>query len=81
MQVTELAADGLKRQFKIVIPAGDLSHVFEKFYRRKGTPQRGAGLGLAIVRRIVEDHDGTVGISSRLGEGTSVEVQLPMSEV
>ena len=40
------------------IPADDLPHVFEKFYRRKGMRHRGAGLGLAIVRRIVDDHQG-----------------------
>jgi signal transduction histidine kinase len=62
------------------IPAGDLSRVFEKFYRRKGAKQRGAGLGLAIVRRIVEDHHGNVTISSEVGKGTTVDVALPMFE-
>jgi signal transduction histidine kinase len=62
------------------IPADDLPHVFEKFYRRKGMRHRGAGLGLAIVRRIVEDHQGTVNISSVLGQGTTVDVELPRSE-
>jgi signal transduction histidine kinase len=59
------------------IPADDLSHVFEKFYRRKGMRQRGAGLGLAIVRGIVEDHQGTVSMSSVVGQGTTVDVELP----
>jgi signal transduction histidine kinase len=59
------------------VPAGDLSRVFEKFYRQKGTRHRGAGLGLAIVRRIVEDHRGTVRMSSMLGKGASVDVVLP----
>src|SRR5262249_5435940 len=58
------------------IPADELSRVFEKFYRRKGTRNRGAGLGLAIVRRVVEDHDGTVTISSSVGSGTTVSVRL-----
>jgi len=62
------------------IPAGDLSRVFEKFYRRKGAKQRGAGLGLAIVRRIVEDHQGKVTISSEVGKGTTVDVALPVLE-
>jgi signal transduction histidine kinase len=62
------------------IPADDLKHVFEKFYRRKGMRQRGAGLGLAIVRGIVEDHQGTVNISSVVGQGTTVDVELPRSE-
>jgi signal transduction histidine kinase len=42
--------------------------------------QRGAGLGLAIVRGIVEDHQGTVNISSVVGQGTTVDVELPRSE-
>jgi signal transduction histidine kinase len=62
------------------IPAGDLSRVFEKFYRRKGAKQRGAGLGLAIVRRIVDDHQGNVTISSEVGKGTTVDVALPRLE-
>jgi signal transduction histidine kinase len=62
------------------IPSDDLSRVFEKFYRRKGAKQRGAGLGLAIVRRIVEDHQGKVTISSDVGKGTIVDVALPVLE-
>lgn len=59
------------------IPPDDLTLVFDKFYRRKGTRPRGAGLGLAIVRRIVEDHGGTVRMHSVPGEGTSVLVTFP----
>jgi signal transduction histidine kinase len=59
------------------IPAHDLPHLFEKFFRRKGMRHRGAGLGLAIVRGIVEDHQGTVNISSVVGQGTTVDVELP----
>ena len=62
------------------IPAGDLTRVFDKFYRRKGARQRGAGLGLAIVRRIVEDHQGHVTIASILERGTTVDVELPMRD-
>ena len=60
------------------IPPADLPRLFEKFYRRKGARQRGAGLGLAIVRRIVEDHQGRVTISSVVGHGTTVNVELPI---
>jgi signal transduction histidine kinase len=59
------------------IPSNERSRVFDKFYRRKGTRPRGAGLGLAIVRRIVEDHGGAVDVSSIPGQGTSFEVVLP----
>jgi signal transduction histidine kinase len=62
------------------IPAADLTRVFEKFFRRKGARQRGAGLGLAIVRRVVEAHEGNVTISSVVGQGTTVDVELPMRD-
>jgi signal transduction histidine kinase len=62
------------------IPAADLARVFEKFFRRKGARQRGAGLGLAIVRRVVEAHEGNVTISSVVGQGTTVDVELPMRD-
>ncbi|MEX2272691.1 MAG: HAMP domain-containing sensor histidine kinase [Vicinamibacterales bacterium] len=58
------------------IPADELSRIFDKFYRGKGTRARGSGLGLALVKRIVSDHGGTVSVASRLGEGTTVTVLL-----
>ena len=60
------------------IPPAELSRVFERFYRRKGTRHRGAGLGLAIVRQVVEDHKGTVRMSSTSGQGSRVEIVLPI---
>lgn len=61
------------------IPAAELPRLFEKFYRRKGTRHRGAGLGLAIVRRIVEDHKGTVTLTNEPGQGSRATVSLPVS--
>ena len=37
----------------------------------------GTGLGMAIVRKIVEDHGGTIELESRPGEGTTVTIHLP----
>jgi signal transduction histidine kinase len=64
------------------IPAQDLPHVFDRFYRADRARPRsgaanGAGLGLAIVRSIVEAHGGEVGIESQEGKGTSVRFTLP----
>jgi signal transduction histidine kinase len=49
------------------IQRADLDSVFEPFFTRK---ERGSGLGLAVVRRVVEEHGGRVRVTSRPGEGT-----------
>jgi PAS domain S-box-containing protein len=63
----------------IGIPESDLPHVFERFYRveRPGTEIRGTGLGLAIVARLVERMHGVISISSEVGRGTTVSVEIP----
>ena len=60
----------------IGIPAEDLEHLFEPFFTRK---TRGTGLGLANVRRILEEHGGKVEIDSTPGVGTLVSLWLPIS--
>ena len=55
--------------------------VFDRFYRSPLAVQRtiqGTGLGLSVVRSTVELHGGTVAITSRVGEGTTVTVRLPL---
>jgi two-component system sensor histidine kinase BaeS len=54
-----------------------LDHVFERFSRSASTG--GTGLGLAIARGLVELHGGTIAAKSRPGEGTRIEVRLPVS--
>ncbi|MCC5859332.1 MAG: HAMP domain-containing protein [Ectothiorhodospiraceae bacterium] len=61
------------------IPAADLPHIFERFYRVERARSRetgGAGIGLAIVRELVEAHGGQVGASSEDG-WTRVWIELP----
>ena len=59
----------------------DLPHVFEPFYRadhsrqRHGT-QNGSGLGLTIVKKIIEQHNGSIDIKSTPGKGTSVIIDF-----
>ncbi|HHO49227.1 MAG TPA: HAMP domain-containing histidine kinase [Desulfobacteraceae bacterium] len=63
------------------IPAADQERVFEQFYRvekSRAASLGGAGLGLTIVRRIVEFHGGTVSLQSKPGEWTQVHVVLPL---
>ncbi|MFN2571294.1 MAG: sensor histidine kinase [Gemmatimonadales bacterium] len=66
----------------IGIAAGDLPHVFDRFWRadsaRTRTSERaGTGLGLAICKWIAEAHGGTIEVQSRPGRGTTFTVALP----
>jgi len=51
-----------------------VNHIFDPFYTRKA---KGIGLGLAVTRRIVEAHGGTIVVRSAPGEGTTFAVRLP----
>ena len=62
------------------IPAGDLDRIFEEFEQADGTSTRqhgGAGLGLAISRRIVTSMGGTIGVASELGRRLEVPFRNP----
>jgi len=63
------------------IPEEDLPHIFEKMYRveKEGTrATAGSGLGLSIVKRIVELHGGQIAVESTVGKGTTFTVKLPL---
>ena len=59
------------------IPPKHLPRVTDPFFTTK-EEGKGTGLGLAICRRIVRQHQGTLEIESRVGEGTTVRVTLPI---
>ena len=69
------------------VPAADLTHVFERFYQRAGTPERpsrrGLGLDLYIAHALVEAHGGRLEVSSVLaphhGHGTTFTIRLPLA--
>ncbi len=52
----------------------DLPYLFEPFF---STKSRGTGLGLAVALQIIENHHGTISVTSRLGEGTTFKIRLP----
>lgn len=57
------------------IPAKELVSVFDRFYRTdasRNSAQGGSGIGLSIVKKIIEDHGGRIWASSKLGEGTTM---------
>lgn len=64
----------------IGISAEDQPHIFERFYRADASRSRltgGAGIGLTIVKSIVDAHQGSISVESRLGKGTKFTIVLP----
>jgi two-component system phosphate regulon sensor histidine kinase PhoR len=65
------------------IPSADLPHIFRRFYRvEKHHSQqeiKGTGLGLSIVKRAIEAHHGTVGVTSIPGKETKFLITLPLA--
>jgi signal transduction histidine kinase len=83
------SADGITTVFTnsgVVIGADDLPYLFERFFRADRSRSRdaggagGAGIGLAIVKELIEAHGGTVGAESD-ENGTRVWFKLPLSGV
>lgn len=61
------------------IQARDLPHIFEQFYTTDvSRKSRSAGLGLAIAKRIIEAHGGTIAASSEPGSGATFTIALPL---
>jgi signal transduction histidine kinase len=60
------------------IPLDEQPRIWERLYRGdKSRSQRGLGLGLSLVKAIVEAHHGTVTVQSRPGEGSEFIVHIP----
>lgn len=64
----------------IGISKEDLPYIFEDFFTGKDGQkiEKSSGLGLAITRRIIEAHNGTVSVESELGEGATFTIRLPV---
>jgi PAS domain S-box-containing protein len=63
------------------IPEQELPHLFERFHRVRGAASRsfeGSGIGLALVAQLADLHGGQVTVASRVGEGSTFTVRLPL---
>ena len=67
----------------IGIAPSEQMHIFERFYKVDKSRDRslgGNGLGLALVKKIVNLHKGNITVESALGKGTVFKVKLPINE-
>ncbi|MCC7531882.1 MAG: HAMP domain-containing histidine kinase [Candidatus Melainabacteria bacterium] len=66
----------------IGIPPESINHVFDRFYRVDKARARaagGAGLGLSIVKAVVESHKGNISVTSEVGRGSTFKVTIPLA--
>ncbi len=60
------------------IPQSELKSVFSKFYRGKDQKKMGMGLGLYLVKKIIDAHSGTISVYSKIDSGTIFRISLPI---
>ena len=86
--LVSLASDGDRLTLRVAdrgagIPPEERGRIFDRFFRGKDARSRstrGSGIGLSLVKHIVEAHRGKVTVDSTLGKGTCFEVTLPIQE-
>ena len=70
------------RDSGVGIAETDLPHIFDRFYQADSANTRryeGTGIGLALVKELVELHGGEIGVTSTPGQGTTFTVRLPLT--
>ena len=78
---TRLSADGKYVEVEIKdngtgIPPENQNKIFNLFFTTKG--DRGSGIGLAVTRKVIEEHEGRIQLQSAVGKGASFTVQIPL---
>lgn len=61
------------------IPADEIAHVFDRFFRGRGVRAGGSGIGLTVAKELVRAHGGDIQVTSEPGQGTTFTVSLPMA--
>jgi signal transduction histidine kinase len=88
---TQISVKAIEEKDELVITVADrgvgiseedLPFIFGDFYVGESAPpsERGVGLGLAITRRIIEAHDGSISVESALDKGSTFSIRLPIIE-
>lgn len=82
----KMAGDSMEmavRDTGVGIPPEELPHMFERFHRisnSSGRTHEGTGIGLSLVKELVALHGGTIGVESRMGEGSCFKVTIPVGK-
>jgi two-component system sensor histidine kinase HydH len=82
LTISNRAMEGNQLEIKIIdtgigIPEGEMENIFKPFFTSK---RKGVGVGLSLSKRILEGHGGKIHLESRLGFGTTVRIELPLSK-
>jgi PAS domain S-box-containing protein len=80
-----LARSGREAEFTVTdtgpgIPAAEIAHIWERFWRGAERAAGGVGLGLSIAKGLVEAHGGRIWAQSKVGAGTTISFTLPLED-
>ena len=65
----------------IGMSADELDQLFQRFYRANSSENMGSGIGMALVKEVIDLLSGTITVDSQINEGTSVSISIPLKEM